>query len=46
MLVAYSGCIAQIKHFLFLMLPVIAFGQQTSNQEANAQNATTYNDRD
>ena len=28
-----------------LMPTVAAFGQQTANQEANAQNAATYNDR-
>jgi hypothetical protein len=30
---------------LISMLPVVACGQQTANQEANAQNAATYNDR-
>jgi Flp pilus assembly protein TadD len=30
---------------LALTLTVAAFGQQTANQEANAQNAITYNDR-
>jgi hypothetical protein len=31
---------------LVLTMTVAAFGQQTANQEANAQHASTYNDRD
>jgi hypothetical protein len=30
---------------LISMLPVVAFGQQTANQETNVQNAGTCNDR-
>src|SRR5208282_2993664 len=34
-----------VAWMLIMMLPMAAFGQQTANQEASAQNARTYNDR-
>jgi hypothetical protein len=34
-----------LVRLLLLMLPVVAFGQQTDNQEANVQNASTYEAR-
>jgi tetratricopeptide (TPR) repeat protein len=35
----------RLAFILVLMLPVVALGQQTANQEANAQNAVTYEAR-
>jgi hypothetical protein len=32
----------RLAFILVLMLPVVALGQQTANQEANAQNDGTY----
>jgi len=34
-----------VAWMLIWMLPMAAFGQQTTNQEASAQNARTHNDR-